>query len=180
MSNRIADLRTTLTLEDTDRMMEEYARVAARKAALEARIERRIVELKAAEQPKLDNLDAAMTALREAIAIYISTHPTEFRRPRTRKTSFGEYGLRTVTSLEVPPTNIPDLLAALVHEQMTDCYRESISLVKPACLERIQTSASDEAFFRAHGVAAKTGDTVVLKVSKSLIDQARKPEGSTP
>ena len=58
--------------------------------------------------------------------------------------------------------DIPDLLAALVHEQMTDCYRESVSLVKPACLDRIQTSASDEAFFRAHGVAAKTGDTNVF------------------
>ena len=179
MSNRIADLRTTLTLDDTDRMMEEYARVAAQKAALEARIERRIVELKAAEQPKIDNLDAAMTGLADAIAAYIATHPDEFQRPRTRKTSFGEYGLRAATSLDVPPDNLPDLLADLVKDQKTDCYRESLSLVRPACLERIQISAADESFFRAHGVAIKTGDTVVLKVSKSLIDQARKHEVAT-
>lgn len=177
MNTRLADLRNTLTPAAADLLLEEYARLAAQKASLEARLERRIVELKSAEQPKLANLDAAMQPIAAAISSYIAAHREAFESPRTRKTSFGEYGLRQVTSLDVDPVSLLSLCAAVkARGDLTDCYRESISLVRPAILTRIQTDSTDAAWFRAHGATDKTGDTIVLKVAKAVIDTARNTE----
>ena len=156
-------------------MLEEYARAATQKAAIEARLERRIVELKSKDQPKLDNLDAAMASLSAAITEFITANRSAFAKPRTRKTSFGEYGLRTVTSLDVQPDTAADetIFIEIKAVDFLDCIQITEALCKPNIIARIQTSPEDAAWFAAHGVTLKTGDTVVLKVAKALIDQAK-------
>lgn len=181
MNTRLADLRSTMTQAEADTLLEEYARLSAQKAALEARLERRIVELKSREQPKLDSLQLSMDALAEPLGKYIAANPDKFTRPRTRKTSFGEYGLRTVTTLDVPQENMPALLDDLTNQdELSGCIKHTQSLVKSACIKNIRTSPDAARFFLRHRVVISTGDVVVLKVSKALIDEARKQANNTP
>jgi hypothetical protein len=164
--NRIADLRTDIqTVDQARETFRDYALCIKHIAAADARFEKQIAQRTAAHDQRTAPLKAQAENLKLALASFITANPGLFQKPRTIKTDFGEFGLRTVTELSI--TDESALLEALLAGGHSDCFERLLKPVKTAIRERIK---SGEKF---PGCTLKTGDTAVCKVARALLDEAR-------
>jgi len=166
MSNRIADLRSPVTtLEEARALFAQMALTEKRLAVSDARYERNQAQSLAEHREATAPRRLAVETMRGELAAYIAGHRSEFEDPRTVKTELGEFGLRTVT--EVLITDFQTLMATLHERGYTECFEVVERPLKPALAKRLK--AGEE----LPGAALNTGDTVVCKVSKALLDEAR-------
>lgn len=164
--NRIADLRSPIsTIEEADQTFRQYALAIKKIAVADARFERdhasRLMKHKADTQP----LRAQAEELLGKIAHFIGAHGGLFKSPRTRKLDVCEYGLRTATELIID--NEDALLNLLMDRGYDDCMQTVRSVAKSNVRARL--SAGEE-IPHCH---MNSGDTVVAKVSKALLNEAR-------
>ena|GEM_PF-1493182 len=165
---RIADLRTTIrTREEADAAFSEFALVAKRLAVADAKHELRLANLTQNHRDRTAADRDELAGLRERIARYIDANRPCFQKPnpRTRKTDQGEYGLRTATELLI--TSEEALFNTLMDRGYDDCMETVRKPVKPAIRERLKAGEA------LPGCMLNKGDTVVCKVAKALLDQAK-------
>lgn len=162
--NRLKDLRI-MTPEQADTIMARLARTETSIELYKARANSRIATIKAELVEKIGPLEAERDSLGAAIRQFIESFRSLFSKPRKRKTEAGEYGLQTVTSVEIADE---DALLKYMLENGTyaDCYETVYKLKKPAIKKRIESG------FDLPGVAVSTGDTAVYKVNPELIRDA--------
>jgi len=164
---RLADNRTTLAnLDAAKEAMREIALIAKRLAITNARAEKRIAEIKAQAEEENEGRRLALEQLEKNLAAFITANPALFQKPRTCKTDFGEFGLRTVTELLVQ--NEDALVQTVMERGYLDCFETVHKLVKDAIKKRLKAKEV------IPGAQVNEGDTVVCKVSKTLIDEALK------
>jgi len=164
--NRIADLRSTIeTLEEARETFRDYALCVKHIAAEDAKFERQIAQRTATHDQRTAPLKQQAEDLKLGLACFITANPGLFEKPRTVKTDFGEFGLRTVTELAI--TDRDAMLEACCDRGYDDCFERVLKPVKTAVRERIKAG---EQF---PGCTLKTGDTAVCKVAKALLDEAR-------
>jgi Mg-chelatase subunit ChlI len=90
MTNRIADLRPALsTVEEADSAFRELALSTKHLAVENARLDRRIAELKAQHEERLLSCKTKIEDLRSALVVFIAAHKELFVKPRTRRTEQG-------------------------------------------------------------------------------------------
>lgn len=168
MSNdRLADLRNVpLSLDDAGILMREIALIEKRLAVSGARLEKKVADAKAIHNAETEGRRLALDKLRERLAAFITANPGLFQDPRTVKTEFGAFGLRTVT--EVGIVDQERALQAVRTAGYDDCFATLQSLILPAVRKRLEAGEN------IPGVLLRSGDVVVCKVSKTLIDEAVK------
>lgn len=166
MATRISDLRECVKcIEDARVLFDRLAQIEIDLAAKDAAFEKRVAKLKAEHEIGTKEQRKNLADDAEALAKFIEQNKTLFVDPRKSKTSFGAFGLQTVSELSI--YNETALSAFVREAKFTDCYIRVITLVKKAIKKRIESGAS------ILGARVVTGDTAVYKVEKTLIDQAR-------
>lgn len=164
---RVADLRTDVT--DTKAaisVFDELAQNIIRREYEDAKLERQIAAIKDRHAKANAELSAAISRDELRLTRFVDQNPKLFQNPRKIRTSFGEFGLQTVTSIKVnDPTSLE---YALRQRGWHECIRTTTAINKTELKKRIDAGA------QLPGVENLSGDTVVYKVTKALIDDARK------
>ena len=165
MTNRIADLRSPIVdLDEAKTTFQAIALASKRLAVAQARYERAKADLAARYEGDTAARRSAVLELTERLAAFISTNRSLFTDPRTIKTELGEFGLRTVSELLV--ADEAGLFEHLQNQGYTECFDLVQKLVKPAITKRLKAGES------LPGCTINSGDTVVCKVAKSVIEEA--------
>jgi len=165
--NRIADLRTPITgIDEADRVFADLALASKRLAVEDARFERDDAARKIAYEQRTADLRGRVGEIKARLAAFINANLPLFAKPRKRKTAMGEYGLRTVTTLEI--TDEAALFDALMDLGYDDCMETVRTPVKPAIRDRLKAGET------IPGCSLNRGDTAVCKVSKALLDEAKR------
>lgn len=154
-----------MTADQADALFAELAQAEIECAAIEAAAETRIAEIKR-------STEAATAAKRELVKRraselerYIDAHRADFVSPRARKTSWGSYGLRTVSGVQI--TADAELLRYAIAHELT-----SLVIVKTS----LDRKAVEEAARRGDelpGVAIVSGERSFYKTAKALLDRAK-------
>ena len=171
MSNtRLADLRPCIaSFDQADSALQRYALIEAALNVKAARLNKRIAEAKAAFVEDSADLVAEKESLSAQISSFITDHRDAFVKPRTRKTQFGEYGLRTVSEVVIEDEDA--LVDLLMDRGYVECVEVLHKLQRPAIKKRLEAGES------LTGARVNTGDTGVLKVAQSVIAAARASAG---
>lgn len=164
--DRLADLRQEpQTMQEAIGLFNLIAQRTIMRAALDAAFEKRVAKIKAEHEANTAALSAGIADDGLILAQFIESHQDAFQKPRKVQTSFGSFGLQTVSELLMTdPQKVEDNVVEACYE---DCFERIIKLIKPAIKKRI------EAGEKIPGARIVSGDTAVFKVEKSLIDQAR-------
>lgn len=165
MNTRLADFRLA-DIDQAKDTMREIALIEKRLAVQSARFEKRIADLAAQHEAETEGRRLALESLRSDLSVFIEANKQLFADPRTVKTEFGEFGLRTVTELAI--VDEETVLQSVLERGYEDCFETVKNLVKTAIRKRLLAKEN------IPGCLIRTGDTVVCKVSKSLIDEAVK------
>ena len=137
-------------------------------AALDARVEARIADLKAKHEKETNKLrlDCALAA--ERLTAFIATNPETFKDPRKVVTNFGSFGLHHVTDLIVKDEE--QLVAWLQAKGHPQCLKTTVKPVKTV----IKKAIVDGLFSIAPGATLREVDEPVYNVDQSLVAAARK------
>lgn len=163
MATMLAQTRN-MTLADAITTMEELAHVECACAVIEARKGKRLAEIESEFKAKADPEMEKRSELRDRLEVFCKANAHLFAEPRTMKTPFGKFGLRTVHDVGVANKELA--IQALLERGYADCIRTSQDLVKPAVRKRLEAGES------IPGVAERTLEEVEIKVSETLVKAA--------
>lgn len=147
-----------------DRMAQDIIHLAHEDAKLEAAI----ADLKALHEKATAEDRAGIALAAERLTSYIATHPASFEDPRKVKTSFGSFGLRHISSLEI--TDERRLISWLVNSGVAGCLKTTVKPDKTAIRKLIDAGTIKT----PSGAEIQEADAPVYEVDKSLIERARK------
>lgn len=163
MATKLADNRKykSMTVEEADALFEKVAHLEIRANKVRAAYEKKIADLKLNCERELETLNMELEWAGEELCAYILANPKRFITPRQRKTEYGQYGLRSVSSLSI--TNATSAIAD-VKAQGIDAVITKESLDKKALERAIKGGASIK------GVSWDKGEIASYKVTKVLED----------
>jgi len=154
-----------MTIQEADELFARIATDEIELARIAAQYEKRIAAIKADAEAVLGPVKARIAERAAKLAAYIEAHKDDrFVKPRNRKTSFGTYGLRAVSNVEV--TDLQLLLADLTARGLTDCFEVNTRIAKAAVGKQL------EAGVELSGAEIRSGVRAEYKVDKALIDEA--------
>jgi len=159
----ISDTRD-MTVEQADALFAEYAEAAKRKARLQAMSEVRIAKEKQKTDEACAPHETRMREIEAQLAPWIRANAeTHFKRPRTRATSQGRYGLQFDAKVKVE-----DAKTVIQHAKDagdTDLYNVRETVSKDAVKTRIKRGET------VPGARLVEGDLVVLRPSKAYLEE---------
>lgn len=162
---RLADARVVLhSLDDARMTMQHIAELTCQIKAEEAKVEKKIVSIKADLAARTQTAREELANFEEQLSDFILANKPQFQKPRKVKTEFGEFGLQTSTELVV--TDEDSLLQELMERGYSDCQRVKRDINKKALVARIEDGESFP------GALIKSGDTAVYKVAQHLVKEA--------
>ena len=163
MSVKLADNRKykSMTVEEADALFDKLAILEIKADKTRASYEKKIADLKLNCDRELETLNIELEWAEEELCAYILAHPERFIKPRQRKTEYGQYGLRSVSSLSI--TNATSAIAD-VKAQGIDAVITKESLDKKALERAINGGATIK------GVSLDKGEIASYKVTKVLED----------
>lgn len=154
-----------MSVEDADSVMREIAEAETSIAELKAKAERRIADAKAEYADQTESLELIIRQRAAVLERYIAAHPERFAKPRARRSNWGEYGLRSVSSIE-----IEDIAALTRYAE-----RHHLAVLRiETTLDRKAVAAELAKGVELPGVCRVSGERAFYKVSKALIDDAKK------
>lgn len=167
MNVRMNDNRTALamTADEADQIFQQIAEITVAATAEAAKAEKQITAIKTKAADVRADFQKLLAPLEAQLQDYINAHPERFVKPRMRKTEFGQYGLRSVTNLEVI-----DEAAALM-----SCKAQGIQAI--VVTEKLNKKAVEKAIsdgLTVTGCEMRSGEIVKYDVKKELIDRASK------
>ena len=169
---RLADFRSTITnIIEAKAVFADLAQAKVDLAVREARVEKRITDIKAKHEADTAPLRQRIADTAALLVAFIDNHRNLFQRPRKVKTDFGTFGLRKVTDVLV--TDRDALVQALLDRGYHACLKVTRSPIKSAVQEHLE--AGDD----LPGCHLRQGDTAVHTVSKALIEKATTDATST-
>ena len=153
-----------MTEQDADQLMQQVADLEIGIAVKEARAEARVQRIKDQLEEDVAGDRAALRRAQDELRLYILGHPQRFRRPRSRKTAFGAYGMQLSRA---------KLLLEDKDEITERLQREDSDFVKmQPKLDRQAIIAHLKAGNELPGATLESADRPFVKVSKALIDAA--------
>jgi hypothetical protein len=166
MPERIADLRTNIpTVDDAKAMMASIAQAEAALALKAARVDLKVKRLIAEHDDAVAADRFSLDNLKTELSQFITANRHLFKKPRKIKTSFGTFGLQDVA--EVVVVDSDRAVKWCESNQMHGLLKIETKLVKPALRKAIEEG------LKVPGVTIKTGDTVVMTVAESIIQESR-------
>jgi len=165
-NTRIADLRD-MTMQSAEACMQEIAKITVEKEIEKLKAERKIHQIKADLKKKLNQKEAKKTSFVHKLEQFILHNPDKFKKPRAKKTSFGKFGFRKATSLDID--NKDDVLAFCIDNHIK-AVKTTISLDKAALTKELKSGVD------VPGAKIKSGETVFYSVAKAYIDQEKEKQ----
>ena len=167
MTVRINDNRPALAMSsyDADRIFQEIAEITIAATAAAAEADKRLADIKAQAAEVRSDYQKLLAPLETKLQDYISAHPERFIKPRMRKTEFGQYGLRSVTNLE-----ITDEIAAMISVKSQGI--QAVIVTEKLDKKAIEKAISDGKTIT--GAEIRSGEVVKYDVKKELIDRVKK------
>jgi len=166
----LTDTRTVSTLSDAKIILQQLAHCDCRIASETARTEKRIAALKSEGELRTQSDRQQRDALEVKLNVFILSHQDLFAKPRSVKTDFGEFGMRSATNrLEVK-----DGAAAIAWARengYADMLQEITILVKDAAKKRINDGE------KVPGCSLPAGERPFYKVAKSMLEAAETVAG---
>ncbi len=167
MTVRINDNRAALAMtgEDADRVFQNLAETVIAATVAAAQADEQIAAIKAQAAEVREEYMKIIKPLETTLEDYINAHPERFIKPRMRKTEFGQYGLRSVTNLE-----ISDEIAAMI-----SCKAQGIQAI--VVTEKLNKKAVEKAISDGRqitGCEIRTGEIVKYDVRRELLDRTSK------
>lgn len=166
MSKRLNDNRAALAMsvDEADALFQALAERTIEATAVAAEHEKQMAIIKAKAAEDREVFQNIIKPLENQLEDYINAHPQRFERPRMRKTEFGQYGLRRVTSLDVFDE---DACKASVKAQQIPAIVVTERLDKKA----IEKAISDG--FDVTGAEIRSGEIMKYVVKKELLDRVK-------
>ena len=155
-----------MTLEEVDAAL---ARLAQREVALvvvEACYEQQINKLKAEAESRAQPIREEIDSLAAKIRDYVDAHRASFTKPRSRKTPFGQYGLRSVSNVEIEDEEL--LVEFAGRNPSMGITATKVSVDKKALRTALEVHGD-----RVPGARISTGEVTFYQVAKSLLDEAK-------
>lgn len=167
MANIITDTRAALAMsvQEADQLFQRLAEATVIAMAVAAAYDQRLADIKAEAATAREQHLAIIKPLEARLRDYINAHPERFQKPRMRKTEFGQYGLRTVTNLE-----ITDEMAAIMSVKAQAL--QALVITEKLDKKAIEKAISDGATIS--GAEIRTGEIVKYDVKKELLDRVKK------
>lgn len=153
-----------MTVAEADELFGRIAAGEIEAHRVAAQFEKRLAAIKADAEATLGPIKERIKVRAALLAEYIKDHPDRFIKPRNRKTSFGTYGVRAVSNVEI--TDADELLADLKSKGLAACYEVSERIVKAAVNREL------EAGVELAGAELRTGIRAEYKVEKKLLEAA--------
>lgn len=154
-----------MSADEADRLFAEIAEIELAAAAIAAdgdsevqRVKDRYEQLMGQAKMELPEKVALLTA-------YIQANPERFQRPRARKTPEGQYGLRTVSNLEV--TDESKVYEYVKGAGMSECFEIKTVLKKDAVQKAINEG------HQIPGAQVVSGVRTFYKVAQELLAKAK-------
>jgi len=166
MTTRINDNRAALAMsvEEADALFQELAERTIEATAIAARYEKRLAAIKAEAAEAREQSAKIIQPLEGQLEDYINAHPERFQKPRMRKTEFGQYGLRTVTNLQV--FDEAGCIASVKAQQLP-----AIVVTEKLDKKAVEKAISDG--YDITGAEIRSGEIIKYVVKKELLDRVK-------
>lgn len=167
MNTTLADNRKfiAMTEVEADEVFASIAQLETECAAIDAVAEQRIAAIKRDAEDAAAIKRAEIIRKAAELERYITAHRDRFQSPRARKTNWGQYGLRTVTNVQV--TNETELMAFATINNRRDLIEVVTKLDKSGVAAAIDKGEA------LPGAAKVTGERTFYKTAKALLDAAK-------
>ena len=153
-----------MTAAEADALLEEIVKMSIEDTRQAAIYDKKLAAIKSEFEDKVNPLRTLMKQQAAELEAYINANPERFAKPRARKTPFGSYGLRSVSSLEITDEAA---VIAIVKAKALPLYTEVIKLDKKAVEKAICDGHS------IPGAEIQSGERAFYKANKELIDAAK-------
>lgn len=161
---------SAMSVAEADKLFARIATDEIELARVALQFEKRIAAIKADADAVLGPIKARIGDNAKVLAAYITAHKDDrFVKPRNRKTSFGTYGIRAVSNLEI--TDMEALMADLKSKGLKECYEVYEKVIKGQVSKRLDDGVQLE------GAEVRTGIRAEYKVDKALIEDALQRAG---
>ena len=164
---RIGDMRggDLRTMVDAENVMQEIAHLECEMAHSKAVMDKTVQFARERHADRVAPLEPKRDQLVAALRRFIESNTELFEEPRKHVTDFGQFGLQKVTEVEF--TNKEAAMLTLNEPEFEDCVKVVRTPIKSRIKDRLEEGEE------IPGCYLKTGDTVVYKVAKSKLDEAK-------
>ncbi len=165
MTKRLSDTRE-MSREKADQLLQEISDLEIQAVKKAASSDARINKIKAEAKQEQELISAGITVRAEQLKTYILAHPDEFKKPRSRQTPFGRYGMRETSGLEID--NEAEVLEFLKENRMNTMFKIEETVLKTPLRAAVKKG------IKIPGVRIDIGETTFYQVDKVLLAQAKK------
>lgn len=165
MVKRMSDTRK-MSQEKADQLLEEIAGLEIELIRELVPLEAEINRLKSEAAAVKDKFGGAIKLKADELKTYVLANPDKFKKPKSRKTPFGKYGMRDLSNLEID--NEMKLLEFLMENRMTDYFKTEHKVMKTPLRAAIKKGLD------IPGVRIEDGESSFYQVDKTLLKQAEK------
>lgn len=155
----------SMTVEEAEALLQEYATLAIAVEVEEAKAEKQIAAIKARAEEKTDPAVERMKGLESMLRLFVLGNRKLFQKRRSHKTSWGEIGLRKSTRLTIRD-EAAVFAAAENNEEADGILRITTAIDKPALTKLVREGLC------IPGVELDEGDIAYVKVAKALVQAA--------
>jgi phage host-nuclease inhibitor protein Gam len=167
MNQVLADNRKLkmMTAEAADALFAEIATIELEAATIGADGDAQIQKIKECYEGLLQNAKLDLPEKVEFLTAYILANSERFQKPRARKTPEGQYGLRSVSNLEI--NDDQEVINYAKGAGMPELLDITIKINKPALLKAINEGHIIK------GVSVASGEREFYKVAQELLARAK-------
>ena len=155
----------SMTADEADALFAEIATIELEAVSIGADGDAEVQKIKDVFEKLLYNAKLELPEKVEFLTAYIQANSERFQKPRARKTPEGQYGLRTVSNLEI--TDEQEVLKYLRGAGMDECLEVSVKVVKPAVIKAINEG------HKIPGCQVISGERAFYKIAQELLAKAK-------
>lgn len=156
------------TLDEAAACFNDIAQKKIKALKAKAQAEAKLATIKKDLEIRLAEIAPDLSELEEQLGDFITANAHLFKKPRMHKTSFGGFGLRKATNLEIDD---PETALSFVRSNgMDECFETTHKLVKAGIKNAI------EAGKEVDGARVSSGFIVKYAVETTLIKEAQEAE----
>ena len=155
----------SMTADEADRLFAEIAELELQAAAIGADGDAAMQTLKTKYEQWLAEAKFQLPEKVTELTAYILANSERFQKPRARKTPEGQYGLRSVSNLEISDGS--KVYAYVKGAGMNECFEIKVVLKKDAVLKALNEG------HQIPGAEIVSGERAFYKVAQELLQKAK-------
>jgi phage host-nuclease inhibitor protein Gam len=168
-TTRLKDTRKAAitTMDEAAEVFNQIARTEIQIIKIKAQAENQIATIKAKTEARMAEVAPDLADQQAALVDFINDHQELFKKPRMHKTSFGGFGLRAASNLEIDDAET--VLDFVIDQDMSNCFEVSHKLAKGGLKAAIEAGTAIPGAHIAKGLIVKYAvDTSLIKEAKEI------------